>query len=210
MTEWVKLWLQESGINILRPRLSVSGSTLDEMVIEQGSDGRASLRPHRIGVGGYSLNATGELVRVAHTELDIDGEETVVSEFTGIERPQLILINDGDLAYAKVRMDDESLAFAIEHINAFTDRLPRTLVLFSAWDMTRDGEMPASDYVELVLKALETEDHGTVLRSLINQLSTAVKLYSAPAKRAALREKVGQRLAELAALLRLERIASSS
>ncbi|USR79815.1 aminopeptidase N [Arcanobacterium pinnipediorum] len=198
LTEWVKVWLQESGINILRPRLTMDGGTLSEMVIEQGTDGRASMRPHRIGVGGYSLNDEGKLVRVAHTELDIDGAETVVPAFSGIERPELILINDGDLAYAKVRMDDESLAFAIKHINAFSDRLARTLVLFSAWDMTRDGEMPASDYVELVLKALETEDHGTVLRSLINSLSTAVKLYSAPAKRSALQEKVGQRLAELA------------
>nr|WP_253280698.1 aminopeptidase N [Arcanobacterium phocae] len=198
LTEWVKLWLQESGINILRPRMTMDGSTISEFVIEQSSDGRASLRPHRIGVGGYSLGEDGKLVRVVHTELDIDGEATVVPAFCGIERPQLILINDGDLAYAKVRLDDESLAFAIEHINAFTDRLPRTLVLFSAWDMTRDGEMPASDYAQLVLRALETEDHGTVLRSLINQLTTAVNLYSAPAKREQLQEQVGARVAQLA------------
>lgn len=198
LTEWVKLWLQESGINILRPRMELDSSTIREFVIEQASDGRASLRPHRIGVGGYSRDDSGKLVRVVHTELDIDAEATVVPAFSGIERPELILINDGDLAYAKVRLDDESLAFAVENINAFTDRLPRTLVLFSAWDMTRDGEMAASDYAALVLKALETEDHGTVLRSLINQLTTAVTLYSAPAKRDALQADVGAHLAQLA------------
>lgn len=196
LTEWVKLWLQESGINILRPDFTVTNGKIDSFAILQSSDGRASLRPHRIGVGGYSL-VDGTLVRVAHTELDIDGESTPVPDFSGIARPDLILINDGDLAYAKVRLDDESLAFAIENINAFADRLPRTLALFSAWDMTRDGEMAASDYVALVLRALETEDHGTVLRSLLGQLATATNLYSAPEKRAALQTAVGDKLAEL-------------
>lgn len=197
LTEWVKLWLQESGINTLRPQFDVDDDgRIGEFSIVQSSDGRASLRPHRIGVGGYSLRGD-KLERVVHTELDIDGEQTVVEEFSNIERPDLILINDGDLAYAKVRLDDESLAFAIENINKFDDRLPRTLVLFSAWDMCRDGEMPATDFVGLILRALETEDHGTVLRSLINQLTTATNLYSAPQTRAQLQETVGAKLAEL-------------
>lgn len=196
LKEWTKLWLQESGINILKPEIKENGGVIESFSILQSSDGRASLRPHRLGVGGYSF-VDGKLERVAHVELDIDGESTEVAEFASIERPHLILINDGDLAYAKVRMDEESLAFAQENINAFTERLPRTLVLDSAWDMTRDGEMPASDYVDLALRALETEDHGTVLRYLLNQLATATNLYSSPAKREALQEKVGAALAEL-------------
>lgn len=203
LTEWVKLWLQEAGINTLRPKFDVIDGKISSFTIAQESDGKASLRPHRIGIGGYSLRED-KLERVVFSELDIDGEFTEVPEFTGIKRPDLILINDGDMAYAKVRLDEESLTCAIENINKFTDRLPRTLVLLSAWDMCRDGEMPASDYAELVLRALETEDHGTVLRSLINQLTTAVNLYSAPAKRDALQEKVGAKLAELAATTEAE------
>lgn len=197
LKEWTKVWLQESGINILKPEIKEKDGVIESFSILQSSDGRASLRPHRIGVGGYSL-VDGKLERVAYVEADIDGESTEITEFAGIERPQLLLINDGDLAYAKVRLDDASLAFAKENINAFTDRLARTLVLDSAWDMTRDGEMAASDYVEIALRALETEDHGTVLRYLLSQLATATNLYSSPAKRDALQEKVGAALAELA------------
>ncbi|MDY5584461.1 MAG: aminopeptidase N [Arcanobacterium sp.] len=194
---WSKLWLEESGINIFRPVIEESADgVLTRFAIAQESDGRASLRPHRLAVGGYNLE-NGKFVRVLRAELDVDGELTEVAEFTGQQRPDLLLINDGDWAYAKVRMDEKSLASAVANINAFEDRLTRTLVLFSAWDMCRDGEMPASDFAALVLRALETEDHGTVLRTILQQLTTATNLYSAPEKREGLQLKVATELAAL-------------
>ena len=196
LTEWTKLWLQEAGVNILTPRVTEADGVVEKLEILQGSDGRASLRPHRIGVGGYNL-VDGKLTRVLYSELDVDGETTEVPDFAGVARPDLILVNDGDLAYAKVRMDEKSLACAVENINAFTDRLARTLVMFFAWDMCRDGEMPATDFAHLVLRALETEDHGTVLRTIRLQLATATNLYSAPATREALQVEVGEELAKL-------------
>lgn len=199
LKQWSKLWLEESGVNILRPEIELAGEEIQRFAIRQESDGRASLRPHRIAIGGYSLNQAGRYERIIRVELDIDGEVTEVSELTGVKRPDLLLINDGDLAYAKVRLDDTSMSHAIEHINAFDDRLARTLVLFSAWDMCRDGEMAAHDFTELTLRALETEDHGTVLRTLLRQLNTTVNLYSNPAKREALQNEVSKRLAEILA-----------
>ncbi|WP_376975766.1 aminopeptidase N [Arcanobacterium hippocoleae] len=196
LRKWSKLWLEEAGINILRPEIEMDGSKIRRFAIRQESDGRASLRPHRIAVAGYSLQE-GRYQQVARVELDIDGELTEVAELSGIQRPDLLLINDGDWAYAKVRLDAHSMAHAIENINAFDDRLARSLVLFSAWDMCRDGEMSAHEYTELVLKALEIEDHGTVLRTLRGNLATATNLYSAPEKRDALQTRVGQRLSEI-------------
>ncbi|XCB29677.1 aminopeptidase N [Arcanobacterium hippocoleae] len=196
LKQWSKLWLEESGINILRPEIEMNGDSITSFAIRQESDGRASLRPHRIAVAGYSLLDT-RYQQVARAELDIDGELTAVPEFAGIKRPDLLLINDGDWAYAKVRLDSASMAHAIENINAFDDRLTRTLVLFSAWDMCRDGEMPAHDFADLTLRALETEDHGTVLRTLLRQLATAVNLYSDPSKRESLQAHVGDSLAKI-------------
>ena len=194
---WSKVWLEEAGINTLTPDLKVGeDGKIDSFAIVQSSDGRASLRPHRIGVGGWSL-VGGKFEHVAYSEIDLDGERTDVTGFEGIERPDVILINDGDLAYAKVRMDEDSLAFASEHINDFEDRLARTLILDSAWDMTRDAQMSAHDFVALALRALETEDHGTVLRYLISETLTATNLYSAPAGREALALEVAERLSDL-------------
>ncbi|MBM7825718.1 aminopeptidase N [Arcanobacterium pluranimalium] len=196
--EWSRLWLEESGINILKPEIVDDGGKLVSFSIRQESDGRSSLRPHRICVGGYNI-VDGRYQKVAHAELDIAGELTEVKEFAGIERPELILINDGDFAYAKVRLDEVSLRNAVQNIDLFTDRLTRTLVLFSAWDMCRDGEMPATDFARLILTALETEDHGTVLRTILNQLATATNLYSAPDSRTELQLEVATHLAEIAA-----------
>lgn len=193
---WTKLWLQEAGINTLRADFTASKGKIASFAIVQESDGRASLRPHRIGVGGYSLNG-GRLTRDWFHEVDIDGERTELAEIVGEIRSDVILLNDGDLAYAKVRLDEDSAAFAIRHINEFTERLPRTLALASIWDMCRDGELPARSYVDLALRALKTEDHGTVLRYTLSQLETAARMYSAPKNRAALTKKGGTGLFDI-------------
>ena len=110
-------------------------------------------RPHRLAVGAYSLQ-DGVLRRTARVELDVAGERTSVDDLVGTAMPDLLLVNDDDLAYAKIRLDERSLRTALQHIRAFESSLPRALVLGAAWDMTRDGEMPATDYVRLVLGAL--------------------------------------------------------
>src|SRR5699024_7319688 len=120
---------------------------------------------------------------------------TAVEELAGTPMPDLLLVNDDDLAYAKIRLDERSLATALEHVRAFEDSLPRALVLGAAWDMTRDGEMAATDYVRLVLGALPGETDSTLLRALIQQVSAAALTYTAPAHRDAV-------VAELTAGLR--------
>ncbi|MFP7707892.1 aminopeptidase N [Trueperella sp. LYQ141] len=195
---WSALWLEEAGINTLTPRIETDGTRITRFAIEQSCDEHASLRPHRIAIGGYSLRE-GKLVRVLHSELDIDGELSDVPDFAGAERPDVILINDGDLAYAKVRLDEESAAVARDHINDFSDRLTRTLVLDSMWDMCRDGELPARDFIALALNALRTEDHGTVLRYLLAELTLAARLYTAPEYRQEAEQLVGTSLFELLA-----------
>lgn len=197
LTAWSKLWLEEAGINTLRPQFQVDDDgMIRDFVVQQSCDQHASLRPHRLGIGGYSM-VNGSFDRVFYEEVDIDGEETPIAELEGVVRPDLILLNDGDLAYAKVRLDPESAAAARENINAFTDRLPRALVLANLWDMCRDAELSATDYVSLALSALQTEDHGTVLRYLLAQLDTATNLYSAPVSRDALKDRVAVALFEI-------------
>ncbi|WP_394263941.1 aminopeptidase N [Trueperella sp.] len=193
---WSKLWLEEAGINTLRPQFKDHDGAIRDFVVHQSCDEHASLRPHRLGIGGYSM-VDGSFERVFYEEVDIDGEETAIGALDGVARPELILLNDGDLAYAKVRLDPESAAAASENINAFTDRLPRALVLANLWDMCRDAELSATDYVRLALSALETEDHGTVLRYLLSQLELATNLYSAPATREALKDEVAAALFEI-------------
>ena len=110
---------------------------------------------------------------------------TEVPALVGTRRPLLVLVNDDDLAYAKIRLDPQSLAAAIEHLSAFGDSLPRTLVWTAAWDATRDGETPAGAFVDLVLRNLTHETDSSVRLVLLRQLSTTLDLFVAPERRAA-------------------------
>ncbi|MET7761620.1 aminopeptidase N [Streptomyces sp. NPDC005393] len=185
---WSKKWLETAGINILRPRIETDDSgTITSFAVRQeapalppGAKGEPTLRPHRIAIGLYDLDATGKLVRSERIELDVDGELTEVPELTGRKRSAVILLNDDDLTYAKVRLDPESLAVVTEHLGDFEASLPRALCWASAWDMVRDGELPTRDYLALVLSGIAKESDIGVVQSLHRQLKLALDLYAAP------------------------------
>ena len=200
LKQWSRVWLEEAGITLLRPEIEVdeNGTITKLAVLQESFSEGSSLRPHRLIVSGYSANEEGTISRVFSQELDVDGASTVVEEAQGIARPDLILINDQDLAYAKVRLDPQSLDFAIRNISRFEDSLTRGVIMASAWDMTRDGEMPAHDYLTLLLTALPVERNATMLRLYLRHLDQALETYVAPAKRAALQERVASGLLILA------------
>lgn len=199
LTAWSKVWLEEAGVTLLRPEISVNedGTLAELAVLQESFTPGSSLRPHRLAVAGYSKTEAG-IERVFHSELDVDGARTVVAEATGIARPDFILINDGDLGYAKIRLDDDSLAFAKANIGGFTDSLTRSLILASAWDMLRDGQMRARDYLELTLSALPTEADITMFNLHLRHIDLAAVRYVGADEREEVLSYVGSRLLWLA------------
>ena len=195
LKSWSKAWLETAGINVLRPRIETgSDGVVTSFAIHQeapalpaGAKDEPTLRPHRIAVGLYDLDeASGKLVRRERIELDVDGELTAVPQLVGQRRPAVILLNDDDLSYAKVRLDEQSLAFVTEHLGDFESSLPRALCWASAWDMTRDAELAARDYLSLVLSGIGKESDIGVVQSLQRQVKLAIDLYADPAAREAL------------------------
>ena len=199
LAAWSKVWLEEAGVTLLRPSVETDEEgRITRLSIEQEafSEG-ASLRPHRLAVAGYSLDGES-LQRVFHEELDVDGASTDVPSAEGVARPDFILVNDGDLAYAKVRLDEDSLAFAVANITRFTDSLTRGVVMAAAWDMTRDGQMKARDYLNLALTAVPAETNMQLLTLTLRHIDEAVRTFVAPDARAEAAETVGRRLLLLA------------
>ncbi|MEV6499294.1 aminopeptidase N [Streptomyces prunicolor] len=192
---WSKLWLETAGINILRPEIETDADGVitafairqEAPALPEGAKGEPTLRPHRIAVGLYELDEdTGKLVRDERVELDVDGELTAVPQLVGKRRPDVVLLNDDDLSYAKVRLDEQSLAFVTEHLGDFESSLPRALCWASAWDMTRDAELATRDYLSLVLSGIGKESDIGVVQSLQRQVKLAIELYADPATREAL------------------------
>jgi aminopeptidase N len=197
--DWSRKWLETAGVNTLRPLIETDADgTITSFGIEQTAVADyPTIRPHRLAVGFYDLQG-GALVRTHREELDVDGGHTDVAALVGLKKPALVLLNDDDLAYAKIRLDPESLAVAIDHLKDIENPLARSLVWGAAWDATRDGESTASDYVRLVLGNIASETESTTIRTTLSQLNTAARLYVAPAKRAATIREVGDALWMLA------------
>lgn len=198
---WSKLWLETAGVNTLRPELTTDGDgTITSLSIVQSAPKEwPTLRPHRMAIGFYNLTGS-KLVREHRIELDVDGAHTEVTEALGMKRPDLLLINDDDLAYAKIRLDEQSLACAIANLKDIEDPLARSLVWGAVWDSTRDAEVPGRDFIDLVLGNIATETESTVVRTVLGQLLLVATSYVDPATRQVQIERVADRLWELATL----------
>ena len=188
LSSWTSEWLQTSGVNLLRPEIEVADDgTYQSVVILQeppaAPEGVAeTLRSHRLAVGLYDLSPTG-LIRRDSIELDVTGERTAVPQLVGVTQPDLLLINDEDLTFAKIRLDDRSWRTAVDHIGQVDNSLARTLLWGAAWDMTRDGEVSTGDYLALVVSGLPTESQISVVQQVLRQLKMAIDLFASPENR---------------------------
>jgi aminopeptidase N len=181
---WSREWLETAGVNTLRPSYSLDaeGRFTAFSVLQSAAPSHPTLRSHRIAIGLYSLSPEG-LVRVSSVETDVTGDWTPVPALVGVERPDLVLINDDDLTYAKIRLDPHSLQTAITSIGAFTSSLSAALVWAATWDMVRDGEMAARDYVRLVLGGVNSVRDISVVQTLLRQATGAARQYADPSWR---------------------------
>lgn len=198
LREWSKLWLETSGVNTLRPELSDEDGKITFFAVRQSyHPDYPTLRPHRLGIGYYNL-ANGKLVKTHRVEVDIDGELTEIPELVGTVRPDLILLNDGDLTYTKIRLDERSWQTTLDHLADIQDSLARALLWGAAWDSTRDAEADPKDFINLVLKNLATESNATAMMTLLNQLVTAQSMYLKPENRSSFKIKIGDALIQMA------------
>ncbi|MGI8679401.1 MAG: aminopeptidase N [Jatrophihabitans sp.] len=186
LADWSKLWLETAGISTLRPdfTLDADGKFASFDIVQSAPNEVAvsnTLRPHRLAVGLYE-DQNGTLVRTQRIELDVTGERTAVPQLANTLRPALLLVNDDDLTYCKLRLDDVSLeTLRTGGIAKLESPLARALCWSAAWDMTRDGELATREYVALVVAGAEHEKDIGVMQSLTAQSLRALSIYADPA-----------------------------
>ncbi len=182
LADWSAEWLQTTGVNTLRPSFEVGadGAFTSFAVLQSAAGEHPTLRSHRIAIGLYDRQGT-TLVRRERVELDVVGERTEVAKLVGTAKPDVVLLNDDDLTYAKIRLDADSLADLTRHSFGFEDSLPRALCWAAAWDMTRDGEMAARDYAALVRAGIGAETDIGMVTSTIAKAQLALSSYGDPA-----------------------------
>jgi len=192
---WRDEWLRTTGINRLATEVEVDDEgrfTVFRIVQTDPAppwrtEERAPiLRSHRIAIGLYRDRA-GRLVRDERIEIDVQGAITPVDVLIGVERPDLIVINDDDLTFAKVSLDEVSLATMLAGLRRIDAAMPRALVWANAWDMVRDAELPARSFVALVVGNAGAESDIGVLQRLLMRATAAAERFADPEARAGLR-----------------------
>ncbi|MGI3786621.1 MAG: ERAP1-like C-terminal domain-containing protein, partial [Janthinobacterium lividum] len=198
LTAWSQRWLETAGVNTLALEVETGADDVitSAAVVQTAAPEHPTLRPHRLGVGAYDV-VDGLLTRSTAVEMDVDGERTPVPELVGRARPALLLPNDGDLTFAKVRLDERSRTTALAHLPLVSDPLARAVLWASLWDACRDAELPARDYVDVVLRTAAAESVPTQLRNVLAQASLAANSYTGLAERADVQEQLERGLHEL-------------
>ncbi len=194
LTEWARQWLQTSGISTLHAELGLDANdgvltrlSLHQDALDPVTD-RQEPRPHRLKIGFYDFAGSGALERTDSLELDVLGAVTVVEAAAGKPRPALLLINDEDLSYAKIRLDDASEATVLASLDKLADPMARALCWSALWNAARDGAMPAARYIDAVERFARSESEIGVLQSLLDNARTAVERYCTPGDRGDVRE----------------------
>lgn len=200
LQRWSELWLETAGVNTLIPeiQLDAQGAITAFDVRQSAPKEWPTLRPHRLAIGFYNTDTDGVIRRSHRIEIDADGPVTAVPELVGHQRPDLIVINDDDLAYAKIRLDPRSIQFAISNLSDIEDPLTRALIWGSVWDATRDAETAPQHFMDLVLGNIARETESTTVRTALGQLSIVARNYVDPSRRSAVLANAGDSIWSLA------------
>jgi aminopeptidase N len=199
LSQWAGQWLQTSGVNLLRAEIATDdeGRMTEVAVLQEPPSAPpglpAVLRDHRMRIGLFD-EVAGRLVRTGSVELDVVGARTAVPELAGRPRPALLLLNDEDLTYAKIRLDGRSAGTAVTMLGRLDDPLARSLIWGAAWDMTRDAEMTTGAFVDLVVNAIPGETEISVVQNVLRQARTAIDAYAAPGNAPGYRHRLAQAL----------------
>ena len=179
LSSWAKEWLETAGLNTIRASFQVDdeGRFTSFDIVQSAPETHPTLRSHRLAIGLYERGPDG-LTKTDRVELDVVGERTAVPELVGRAQPDLVLVNDDDLAYTKIRLDQRSAQTLVDHIGELSDSLARTLCWTAAWDMTRDAELSARDWVSLVRSGLPHETDIGVLQGVVRQAVSALYLFT--------------------------------
>ncbi|GAA1804005.1 aminopeptidase N [Nesterenkonia flava] len=201
MSVWAQAWLQTSGIPVLSTEIHDDGTLALRQTGIDPTTGETVLRPHKIRIGLHTLDSDGRLhlTATAPVEISPDAPEGLtripeLSPLPDVGSPRLILPNEGDLTYAKLSLDPESVAAALQYPVA--DPLARATVWASLWSMTRDSELPAEMFVDAVCRLGLQVPEVSVLTTVLRQADAACERFTPHQQRAQLQQRFAARLAE--------------
>lgn len=182
---WADIWLRTTGIDTLTPAIEESTDGTDGTSGWTLTVDRRGSRPHHIAVGVYDHDpADGRILELRELlDLDVPSDEVVS---VGGPRPALLVLNDADLTYAKVRLDETSVETVLRGLAGIPEALTRAVVWNSLRDMVRDGDLHPQDYLTTAEAHLPEEGDLAIVQGVLDFARTQIAVrYLAPQERTA-------------------------
>ncbi|RPK66485.1 Aminopeptidase N [Streptomyces sp. ADI96-02] len=167
---WAERWLRTTGIDTLTAEVaetSARGDADRSWTLAVGHDGS---RPHRITVAAYDhdlTTGTGPAPLVPRDRFELDVPHTGEPVVRPGRRPALVVLNDGDLSYAKIRLDAASWNTALAGLSAIPAPLTRAVVWNAARDMVRDGDLDPTAYLAAARTHLPHESDLALVQGVL-------------------------------------------
>ncbi|HEY4669302.1 MAG TPA: aminopeptidase N, partial [Tepidiformaceae bacterium] len=173
LAEWSRLWLETPSLNTVSAHIEHDGERVKRLTVQQTApDEFPTLRPHYLEVALLHEGEGGLSTIVVPAE--ISSAETEVPGTAGSPRPLLAFPNAGDHGYAKVALDDDSVAFARANMERIEDPLLRQLLWSSLWNMVRDQQLKSTDYLEVVRNKVQVEQRLDLVEAILGHAAAAL------------------------------------
>ncbi|HEY3505339.1 MAG TPA: aminopeptidase N [Actinocatenispora sp.] len=153
--DWARRWLRTTGVDLLTPAVTVADGRYTSFAVEQAAPER---RPHRVRIACYD----GEGV-ARRADVTLDAARTEVPEMAGAPAADLVVLNDADLTFARIRFGPGDLSRLPGLLPRIADPATRAVVWTNLWDMVRAGELAPADFVRLAVAVLPAEPEQSVV-----------------------------------------------
>ncbi|GAA4923836.1 aminopeptidase N [Streptomyces coeruleoprunus] len=158
---WAEAWLRTTGIDTLTATVDAPPG---RWALTLANDGT---RPHRITVGVYDRDLSDGRSLVLRERYETDVPQDGGPEVRSGNRPALVVPNELDLTYAKIRLDGTSEETALRTLSGVPDPLTRALLWNTLRDMVRDGELEPVAYLETARAHLPEETDVAIVQGVL-------------------------------------------
>ncbi|MCX5556891.1 aminopeptidase N [Streptomyces sp. NBC_00038] len=159
---WADAWLRTTGVDTLTTTVTDDRPGWSLTVDRDGS------RPHRVEVGLYDLEPADGRTLVPRERISLDLPMGDAAQSFPGRRPALVVPNEADLTYAKIRLDGTSLETVLRGLSAIPDGLTRAVVWNTLRDMARDGELAPAAYLETAAAHLPEETDLALVQGVLS------------------------------------------
>lgn len=175
LADWSDGWVHRTGSDTIALRTDGPGQPPR---IEVTPPDGGHPRRHRLVVGHYRPGGDGRLRPVDRVEVDTGDGTADLTALGPVGGDDLLLLNDDDLTYAKLRLDERSLDVLLRLGHTLPTAVSRAVALHVVGDLLADGELPCRPAVAVATAALREEPDASMASAVLATARDLVRMFA--------------------------------